>query len=768
MEQFTPSYEDIPVFSPSRAAPIYRRAVRRYPCHEPLALTQNFRQMSFKLNNRPDLIIRDIRLCMPLKVQIQNQTGTVLQMRANELVTTANLAVSADPLSAFHQIECYINGKRHAQRHSEYGHILSSCYQSKDEIGFSDNNSLKPMILRDPEAGVDTPPHVIAVRSLANPNNFTGQVTLNQMQSKVGSQAFNLLESNTGFMERARRWQDGLDDAGTTWEGVITSKLNVGPFSARSRGDDNSAYPYISDLAVNFSFDERISSIDAKYSTIHSKNSFQSRLFEWATPVNIRHFNHRFDAAKEWVAQFDMTWTAKPFIEIEYVEMRALLPEYRLRSFQHECYRSKEVIATIAHGEIQQTTVHPVDLTVRLTSVPTKLYLNAELVQRQRDAFLFGGTKRNCILENIKIRVNQATNLVDDPTQKLMYEWNKLHTNNALLYPTWQKSPLYVFSPSEIAHEDFLANNAGIMTINIAADLRVSQLQCEEYSGIESVGLQGLGYRHNNNWLTTQDGYSYVVNQLRRTADICQVNVTTAQGGGPIALDFNPSTAFPSYFQHNYFRVTGGNEIFGINRINPTYRVKFVVRNAVWKFIQGGAESNDSWRVPVSDECTAIPDGSLWFDTKNMFSTTDTFIHIPFAVAENTQGQAWRPATNGVLIGGANQALPQITNPNNDLTAYWFCIVNDPNIIAPVQVQGAFTVGVARQQFGTPRNANVANNPTALQILNQRRTAALDELRFEMKGLFEFGNDQLVYRNVSEVPEERTNLIVTNKAPGIF
>ena len=84
-------------------------------------------------------------------------------------------------------------------------------------------------------------------------------------------------------------------------------------------------------------------------------------------------------------------------------------------------------------------------------------------------------------------------------------------------------------------------------------------------------------------------------------------------------------------------------------------------------------------------------------------------------------------------------------------------------------LNSVFSVSMVRSQFATPRDARrFVNNPQHCDILNVQSTAAIDELKFAMQALFEYGNDQIVYDNTSAVPRERTNLIITDKAPGVF
>ena len=149
-----------------------------------------------------------------------------------------------------------------------------------------------------------------------------------------------------------------------------------------------------------------------------------------------------------------------------------------------------------------------------------------------------------------------------------------------------------------------------------------------------------------------------------------------------------------------------------------------------------------------------------------IFSTSEDANYFQSVI--NTQPAAqWRPAMQGVRVD-ANAPDQQPHNLPWGIygTSNWVCRTDYAGH-ANVAVQVNFDVTAVREQFDTARDANVDPIVQA-QVLNQQRTDTLDELRYSLNSLFEYSNDQLVYRNALEVPEERTNLIPTAKAPGVF
>ena len=95
----------------------------------------------------------------------------------------------------------------------------------------------------------------------------------------------------------------------------------------------------------------------------------------------------------------------------------------------------------------------------------------------------------------------------------------------------------------------------------------------------------------------------------------------------------------------------------------------------------------------------------------------------------------------------------------------WYCFYDVADPQTSIQINADVTA--VRAQFGTARGPDLMA-VTQADVLWQLNTDKLDGFRWALQGLFEYSNDQLVYRNALEVPEERTNLIPTAKAPGVF
>ena len=222
--------------------------------------------------------------------------------------------------------------------------------------------------------------------------------------------------------------------------------------------------------------------------------------------------------------------------------------------------------------------------------------------------------------------------------------------------------------------------------------------------------------------------------------------------------------AYNNYFANRYLRVAAaGQEIFTVKTVDSSLRPRFAVLDGVWGRVIAGAIDPVLYVVPATGALTALQDLVGGYST-NIFTNNGAQYAASFTVADNAAGNAWRPAAVGNIVGGAaGQALANVQADGNN---YWFCIYDRPG--TNTRITADYTVGLARQQFGTVRRAAAINIATDLEILdNWSSSEAIGELRFAMSALFEFGNDQLVYRN-GELPEERTNLIPTAKAPGIF
>ena len=216
----------VPEFKPEREAPIYPFITRKYPCQEDVLRPDglnNFGRLTWKIQ-QPDstMVWSSVKLVLPLIIQAKDGTNTVIDMRVTSGLPACNVAVASTPMNAFRQTSLSINGKIFSEENT-FRRVLDTCYLGTGPQSYGDNHSLKPVVTRNFFGENKFGPTIQTLRADGTPLN--AYFSTEKIQPRVLDAAFNLLEHNSPFLERARIWQDNLDYDGTTWRGDISSYL---------------------------------------------------------------------------------------------------------------------------------------------------------------------------------------------------------------------------------------------------------------------------------------------------------------------------------------------------------------------------------------------------------------------------------------------------------------------------------------------------------------------------------------------------------------
>lgn len=503
-------------FTPIRSAPVWRRAVRKYHCEEDVAFSSEFRQLQFKIHcQEKNLVINDARLVFPLLLTAfkgdpkdANNPSVRQSMAVIDGKPACNIAIAQNaPWNAFETVNTVVNTKVYTEKPRAYGKMLSKCYQSVSELQFQNNHSLKPYANLNKYGGE---PVQNTYNTLTAAGAETGY-SVNIEQYRFAPSSFSLQNANSGFLERSRNFQDGLNANGEYWKGEISSLLNTGPFSAESRGQGNDQIPYVEDLFLSCTFKQTKCQVDANLLPTqfpdYRKVIVQS-LFEFLTPLNAQDFKEtdKFNHNLDYPDYFQLQWTGKPYVQIEWIQYApsALLPAYRLQGFQYKLRKSNEFALPMT-SSIDTRKVVPVRLSLQCLSVPNKIYIWAEGTESSmRDSFLWGGMFRTCEIVNnsLMVRVNGESHIIDRPdNQSILFKWWKRHSNSVQEYPTWQKNMVIILTPNEIGLNSWLENDAQLSTIEISCDVRLSRLQQIEYEGAEAEHFlvqSGIGESSHN------------------------------------------------------------------------------------------------------------------------------------------------------------------------------------------------------------------------------------------------------------------------------
>jgi len=416
---------------------------------------------------------------------------------------------------------------------ANYQNVLNKCYTSKDLMGFADNHSLKPVACRNLKRTLQQGQALPLLRPDGVPDGAGRYVQLADVQSAVSDHAFDISFTNGPFIERVRDFQTNLQGT-ETYTADICFLLQVGPFMARSRKRSNTAVPYVKDFALRMLWNRSQSQFDVT-NAADGVSQFPERvlcngLLEFGTTINLRNVRESPLPATGWPMGFHVQITKKPYLEINFVKMGGMEPAYSLRCLEYRYQKSHQFGLSIPSvGQKLVTEAVQARINTRLTSIPSRCYLWGELTDEYKRAFFMGNTSRFCRLENIHLRINQRTDVVNQPTQIELYEQFKRLTNNGLEYPAWAKSPVYVFDAGFLGQPDMLSGDGIVNTFEWDADVVGTELQCEELQMLDSdVNLAAIGYKHAEHW---------------------QAQVHNTAGGGPF-------TAFRYY--RDYIANPGG------------------------------------------------------------------------------------------------------------------------------------------------------------------------------------------------------------------
>jgi hypothetical protein len=223
--------------------------------------------------------------------------------------------------------------------------------------------------------------------------------------------------------------------------------------------------------------------------------------------------------------------------------------------------------------------------------VPNLIYIWVEpTVASARTNFGWGGVFRTCDIRALKIRVNQNVEIIQDPSNRLLYKWFKRNTNNVQEYPTWEQCKVICISPSEIGLSDWIENDARLSTLSITCETALSRLQGEEYHAFGRYAAQrGIAEVDRLNWRVhppeLKNEWQLYPNAFEFSKEMGQAHITEDQQTLLIRwqLSEEPGIAQPNtpldnhdeiirtHFTPRVFRVEKNKEEFFINDIRRLY-----------------------------------------------------------------------------------------------------------------------------------------------------------------------------------------------------
>ena len=507
-ESYNQDSYTLPGFQPERVEDIYEHITTKYYAQEPVVSNSDqFTTLTWKIQ-QPDLnmVWKSVRVVIPVKIKALLASGDAVSTHLSDKLPASNVALSAHMQKAFTDIQLSINGKIFTINPSSYQELLDVCYMSKDADSFPSNHSLKPNASRNLQSGDDVGQNYPLIDPNGNILEFYTHI--GDIPTRASDHAFDLSFANGPFVERVRDWQRILNRSGDeSYTANIGFNLQVGPFMDRARARSNKAVPFIRDFSLRMRWDRSVSQFDVEHTAVSDTNvMFPNRtlcngLLEWGTPVNLKHAKEAHLPMQNWASGgFSVQIIKKPHLQVQYVKMGGLAPSYTLRALDYRYEKSNAFrLIPPRSGYPMNSDVKTAVVNTRLTSFPSKVYLWLELADGYKRPFFMGGTYRYGRLENIKLRINQRTNVVDAPTNDELFEQFKLLTANGLEKPTWAKSPVYVFSCDTFGQPDMKSGDGVVSTFEWRADCELSELFCEELVGLQELStFASMGYSDGN------------------------------------------------------------------------------------------------------------------------------------------------------------------------------------------------------------------------------------------------------------------------------
>ena len=495
-----PYNTSVPQFRPQKENPIFPSITKKYPCEETYAGKKNFfRRISWKIQQPdPNMVWTSVKLVLPLEMDFLSKdpnhanNAVLADARLMQRLGLCNMALAETPMKAFRATSLTLNGKVFTEQNI-WKDVMDSCYRGVGPQAYGSNHSLQPVVTR----AIMARSHNIRTYNAAGlrVDTYVRSTDIPSYNNVASN-----LDNNGPFIERARIFQQQLDDTGTKWVGEISSYLEIGPFQARAR-QGNTAVPYIEDFHLQMDFHSQPSKFDQQCATRYNmapssaQRYMPPRLLEFATLPNYRPRGAQIPDS-QFLAGVDFTWTAKPYLEVTYTKFpEPMRPGYQLRCYERQYEQS---LPRFTFDLTQQTRVHqavPARITSRLLSYPTKIYLWGEQSDDTKGAFIDGGCRRSCTLSNIHCRINQRPSVIDSPRQEDLFEMFQRHTNSDLEYATWRKSPIYCFTPADLGQPDLHANDARLTWFEFDANVSLTDLQLREQQDKEYAPYMSLsGY----------------------------------------------------------------------------------------------------------------------------------------------------------------------------------------------------------------------------------------------------------------------------------
>ena len=506
-------------FEPARVKPVYTYITKKYLCEEDVVQTDVFTPpdistLTFNIKESdPSMVWKSVRLCFPLEVGAWGDNRK-LSLRIADNEPSCNVAFAASAYEVFSDMQLIVNGSMFSTSPNRYQGMLDRVYRGRDVLSFQSGGSLKPIVNRNLKKSTEAN----AIFAVQDDDDEKGgsYVQIHDTYSSVSRNAFDLTQSNAGFVTRAAHFQQGLSGSNRVHKSILSMYMDIGIFQNKERKLPggrrlyNDACPYLRDVTIRCTFDQLRSNFDSKYhqNLTEAMNFFNNRdmpskLLEFATPVNSAIFGEPALPVSNWVKYFSCLFRAKPYLEVQFVMVpeQQLKPQYSLMALRHQhevsdLWNFEFTGFTDDFGQWIKPTVTQ-RINSRLLEVASKIYIWAGLSFNDKKSWFLGntGNQRFCEISRLHLRMNTRPDALFEPTQLECYNIFKRLTTNDMNYQTWNLSPIYCFDPQALGQPEFLASDGQLMTYDFTCDVTPTDLQYSEMLFLQNgINLRAMGY----------------------------------------------------------------------------------------------------------------------------------------------------------------------------------------------------------------------------------------------------------------------------------
>ena len=206
MDSIRDSKKHIQEYQPERVKPIYTYITKKYLSEENIATLEsdnsNLNTLTFNVKESdPSMVLKSVRLCLPIGIGA-NSGDTSVSTRIADQMPACNLALAASAYEAFSDIQLIANGSCFSSQPNRYQGMLERVYRARDVLSYQSGGSLKPIVSRNLKTSTATNSKF----QVQTDDEKQQYVQIHDTYSSVSRNAFDLTQSNPGFVTRAAKF----------------------------------------------------------------------------------------------------------------------------------------------------------------------------------------------------------------------------------------------------------------------------------------------------------------------------------------------------------------------------------------------------------------------------------------------------------------------------------------------------------------------------------------------------------------------------------